>query len=156
MRGLQDAGVLIVGGTSGIGLATAERFLDEGSRGFVAGLEETELKDTLGTLRPVGPIDGIVADVADEDAVEAIVEAAVASLGRIDVLINNAGIAHKAPFLETETDAWDRTIAVNLRGMFLVARAVGRRMAGDGAGGANVNQADTKAAGGGGRAAAYS
>ena len=155
MRGLQDAGVLIVGGTSGIGLATAERFLDEGSRVFVAGLEETELKDTLGTLRPVGPIDGIVADVADEDAVEAIVEAAVASLGRIDVLINNAGIAHKAPFLETETDAWDRTIAVNLRGMFLVARTVGRRMAADGAGGAIVNMASTNALGGEERYAAY-
>jgi 3-oxoacyl-[acyl-carrier protein] reductase len=155
MRGLSGKGVLIVGGTSGIGLATARRFLDEGSRVFVAGLEETELKDTLGVLQPLGPIEGTVGDIGHEAAVDAIVEAAVASLGRIDVLINNAGIAHKAPFLETETEAWDRTIEVNLRGMFLVARAVGRRMAADGAGGAIVNMASTNALGGEERFAAY-
>jgi NAD(P)-dependent dehydrogenase (short-subunit alcohol dehydrogenase family) len=148
MRGLDGTGILIVGGTSGIGLATARRFLQEGSRVFVAGLDETELKDTLVALLPLGPIEGIVGDVADEAAVDAIVDAAAASLGRIEVLINNAGIAHKAPFLETETEAWDRTIAVNLRGMFLVARAVGRRMAADGAGGAIVNMASTNALGG--------
>ena len=155
MRGLDGKGVLIVGGTSGIGLATARRFLDEGSRVFVAGLEETELKDTLVALLPLGPIEGVVGDVADEGAVAAIVDAAAASLGRIDVLINNACIAHKAPFLETETDAWDRTIAVNLRGMFLVARAVGRRMAADGAGGSIVNMASTNALGGEADFAAY-
>jgi NAD(P)-dependent dehydrogenase (short-subunit alcohol dehydrogenase family) len=127
MRGLDGKGVLIVGGTSGIGLATARRFLQERSRVFVAGIDETELKDTLGALQPLGTIEGIVGDVGDEGAVDAIVSAATASLGRIDVLINNAGTAHKSLFLETETEAWDRTIAVNLRGMFLVARAVGLR-----------------------------
>jgi 3-oxoacyl-[acyl-carrier protein] reductase len=155
MRGLDGTGVLIVGGTSGIGLATARRFLEEGSRVFVAGIDETELKDTLGALQPLGTIEGIVGDVGDEGEVDAIVAAATASLGRIDVLINNAGTAHKALFLETETDAWDRTIAVNLRGMFLVARAVGRLMAADGAGGAVVNMASTNALGGEERYAAY-
>jgi len=155
MRGLDGKGVLIVGGTSGIGLATARRFLEEGSRVFVAGVDDTELKDTLGALQRLGTIDGVVGDVSDEPAVDGIVTAAQASLGRIDVLINNAGTAHKALFLETETDAWDRTIAVNLRGMFLVARAVGRRMAADGAGGAIVNMASTNALGGEERYAAY-
>ena len=155
MRGLDAKGVLIVGGTSGIGLATARRFLEEGSRVFVAGLDETELKDTLAALQPLGAIDGLVGDVSDEAAVTAIVDAAVASLARVDVLINNAGTAHKAPFLDTETDAWDRTIAVNLRGMFLVARAVGRLMAADGAGGAIVNMASTNALGGEERYTAY-
>jgi len=155
MRGLGGKGVLVVGGTSGIGLATARRFLEEGSRVFVAGVDETELKGTLGALEPLGTIDGIVGDVAEEDAVETLVDAAASALGRIDVLINNAGIAHKAAFLETATDAWDLTIAVNLRGMFLVARAVGRRMAADGAGGAIVNMASTNALGGEERFAAY-
>jgi NAD(P)-dependent dehydrogenase (short-subunit alcohol dehydrogenase family) len=155
MRGLDGKGVLIVGGTSGIGLATARRFLEEGSRVFVAGIDETELKDTLGALQPLGTIEGIVGDVGDEADVDAIVAASAASLGRIDVLINNAGTAHKALFLETETDAWDRTIAVNLRGMFLVARALGRLMAADGAGGAIVNMASTNALGGEERYAAY-
>jgi NAD(P)-dependent dehydrogenase (short-subunit alcohol dehydrogenase family) len=155
MRGLDGKGVLIVGGTSGIGLATARRFLKEGSRVFVAGIDETELKDTLGALQPLGTIEGIVGDVGDEADVDAIVAASAASLGRIDVLINNAGTAHKALFLETETDEWDRTIAVNLRGMFLVARAVGRLMAADGAGGAIVNMASTNALGGEERYTAY-
>jgi NAD(P)-dependent dehydrogenase (short-subunit alcohol dehydrogenase family) len=155
MRGLDAKGVLIVGGTRGIGSATARRFLEEGSRVFVAGIDETELKDTLGSLQPFGALDGTVGDVGDETAVDAIVGAAAASLGRIDVLINNAGIAHKATFLETGTDAWDRTIAVNLRGMFLVARAVGRLMAADGAGGAIVNMASTNALGGEERYTAY-
>ncbi len=65
-------------------------------------------------------------DVSEEDGAAALVEAAVASLGRIDVLINNAGIARKVRFLDMEPRDWDRTIAVNLRGMFLVAQAVGR------------------------------
>jgi NAD(P)-dependent dehydrogenase (short-subunit alcohol dehydrogenase family) len=148
MRGLDGKGVLIVGGTSGIGLATARRFLEEGSRVFVAGIEDAELKDTRQTLAELGTIDGLAGDVSVEADVDAIVGGATASLPRIDVLINNAGVAHKAPFLETTTDAWDRTIAVNLRGMFLVARDVGRLMAADGAGGAIVNMASTNALGG--------
>ncbi len=155
MRGLDGKGVLIVGGTSGIGLATARRFLEEGSRVFVAGVDDTELKDSLGVLQPLRTIEGIVGDVSDESAVDAIVTAAKASLGRIDVLLNNAGTAHQALVLETETDAWDRTIAVNLRGMFLVARAVGGLWGADGAGGAIVNMASTNALGGEERYAAY-
>jgi NAD(P)-dependent dehydrogenase (short-subunit alcohol dehydrogenase family) len=148
MRGLVGRGVLIVGGTSGIGLATARRFLEEGTRVFVAGIEEAELKETRQTLAELGAIDGLAGDVSVETDVDAIVGGATASLSRIDILINNAGVAHKAPFLETATDAWDRTIAVNLRGMFLIARAVGRLMAADGAGGAIVNMASTNALGG--------
>jgi len=155
MRGLEGKGVLIVGGTSGIGLATARRFLEEGSRVFVAGNDETELKETRATLAERGTIDGVVGDVSIEDDVDAIVRAAIGSLSRIDVLINNAGVADKAPFLETATEAWDRTIAINLRGMFLVARAVGRLMAADGAGGAIVNMASTNALGGEERYTAY-
>jgi 3-oxoacyl-[acyl-carrier protein] reductase len=148
MRGLDGKGVLIVGGTSGIGLATARRFLEERSRVFVAGIEEAELKETRQSLAELGTIDGLAGDVSVETDVDAIVRAANASLSRIDVLINNAGVAHKAPFLETATDAWDRTIAVNLRGMFLVARAVGPQIAADRAGGAVGKNASTNALGG--------
>jgi NAD(P)-dependent dehydrogenase (short-subunit alcohol dehydrogenase family) len=90
----------------------------------------------------------MLADVSHKDDVQALVQGAVAFLGRIDVLINNAGIARKARFLDTDVAAWDRTIAVNLRGMFLVAQAVAKQMARDGAGGAIVNMASTNALGG--------
>ncbi len=144
MRGLDGKGVLIVGGTSGIGLATARRFLEEGSRVFVAGIEDAELKDTRQTLAELGTIDGLAGDVSVETDVDAIVGGATASLSRIDVLINNAGVAHKAPFLETATDAWDRTIAVNLRGMFLVARDGGRRRGEEGEGGGGRGEESTE------------
>ncbi len=149
MRGLEGKGVLISGGTSGIGLATARRFLDERSRVFIAGVDAGELADALTELGgPGATLSGAVADVSREDDVRALVEAAAAFLGRIDVLVNNAGIARKARFLEAEVADWDRTIAVNLRGMFLVAQAVARLMAADGAGGSVVNMASTNALGG--------
>ncbi|MDP9295496.1 MAG: SDR family oxidoreductase [Actinomycetota bacterium] len=157
MRGLRDKGVFISGGTSGIGLATARRFLDEGARAFVSGVAEEEVSAALKHLRggevadgsvADGSIEGATADVSEPEVVRSLLERAGSFLGRIDVLINNAGIARKAAFLQTELGAWDRTIAVNLRGMFLVAQGVARSMVADGGGGVIVNMASTNALGG--------
>ncbi len=149
MRGLRDKGVLISGGTSGIGLATARRFLDEGARVFVGGIDAEEFTSAMASLGGAGPtLAGVVGDVSREDDAVALVDAAGAFLARIDVLINNAGIARKARFLTIEAATWDRTVAVNLRGMFLVAQAVARAMSADGGGGAIVNMASTNALGG--------
>jgi NAD(P)-dependent dehydrogenase (short-subunit alcohol dehydrogenase family) len=142
MRGLETKGVLISGGTSGIGLATARRFLDEGSRVFIGGHDEKQLADALRELAPLGQVEGLAGDVSDEADVERLVGSADAALGRIDILISNAGIARKEPFIEIAAQAWDRTIAVNLRGMFLVVQAVARRMVHEG-GGAIVLMAST-------------
>jgi 3-oxoacyl-[acyl-carrier protein] reductase len=139
--------VLISGGTSGIGRATARRFLEERSRVFVGGNDEAELAATLGELTSLGPIDGLVGDVSDESDVERLVEAAEAAVGGIEVLIGNAGIARKEPFLAITPEAWDRVIAVNLRGMFLVAQAAARHMVARG-GGAIVLMASTNGLGG--------
>jgi NAD(P)-dependent dehydrogenase (short-subunit alcohol dehydrogenase family) len=152
MNGLAGKGVLVSGGTSGIGAAAARRFVEEGSRVVVGGHDEADLKRTLSELDDVA---GWVVDVSGEDEVERFVERAAAHLGRIDILINNAGIARKARFLDTSAEDWDRTNAVNLRGMFLVARAVGRRMAADGMPGVIVNMASTNALGGEADFAAY-
>jgi NAD(P)-dependent dehydrogenase (short-subunit alcohol dehydrogenase family) len=144
MRGLRDKGVLITGGTSGIGLASARRFQQEGARVFVCGIDASELESVVGELI----ISGTVADVRREQDVGRLVNEAAAALDRIDVLINNAGIAKKAGFLDLTPDEWDETIAVNLRGMFLVAQAVARGMLDDARGGAIVNMASTNALGG--------
>ena len=148
MRGLDGKGVLISGGTSGIGLATAKRFLEEGSRVFVAGVDEVEVKSACAELSPNGRAGGLRADVSLEEEVAALVAAGESFLGRVDVLINNAGVADKAKFLDLDAATWDRTIAINLRGMFLVARAVAERMQADGRGGVILNMASTNALGG--------
>jgi 3-oxoacyl-[acyl-carrier protein] reductase len=144
MRGLRDKGVLITGGTSGIGLATARRFQQEGARPFVCGIDRAELDAVMSELS----VPGTLADVRREQDVARLVNEASASLDRIDVLINNAGIAKKARFVDLTPEAWDETIAVNLRGAFLVAQAVARGMLDDGKGGTIVNMASTNALGG--------
>jgi len=153
MRGLADKGTLITGGTSGIGLATAARFLEEGARVFVVGNDDAELGSALTGLG--GAVAGTAADVGVEVDVDRLVAEAEAALGAIDVLINNAGIARKALFLDTSTEMWDRTIAVNLRGMFLVARAVARLMTQASRPGVIVNMASTNALGGEAELTAY-
>ncbi len=138
MRGLRDKGVLITGGSRGIGLATAQRFLEEGARVFICGLEQGEVEQTVQTLAKYGAIQGIQCDVSQEEQVQGLVEKAEQGLRGIDVLIDNAGIAWEESFLDITAEHWDKIIAVNLRGMFLVAREVSKRMVASGKGGAIV------------------
>ena len=142
MRGLRGKRVLISGGSSGIGLATAHRFLDEGSRVFLAGLDQREVDSALAGLRPGGEVSGLACDVSLEGDVARMVAAAHRALGGIDVLINNAGTARRDPFLAIAAGDWDRIVAVNLRGMFLVAQAVSRHMVERG-GGVIINMSST-------------
>ena len=147
MRGLTDKGVLVSGGSSGIGEATVRRFLEEGGRVYLCGLDVDEVRSTIGELSSLGPVDGMACDIGRDDDVARLVDAAETALGSIDVLINNAGIAHKDAFLEMDVAEWDRILRVNLRGMFLVAQAVARRMVTRGSG-VIVNMASTNALGG--------
>jgi len=132
MRGLSEKRVLVTGGASGIGAATAARFLEEGSAVCVldcdaGGLEHiaTELSALAGTVQ---------ADVTDLDEVRAAVDEAVCIMGGIDVLINNAGISIRHDFLAITPEEWDRVIAVNLTGNFYVAQTVARHMMDAGSG----------------------
>ena len=127
MRGLAGKRVLISGGSSGIGLAAARRFLEEGCRVFVAGLDAAEVSRAVAGLRDLGDVAGTGCDVSREADVADLTEAAWRALGGVDVLINNAGTAARQPFLQITPAQWDRILAVNLRGMFLVARAVAAR-----------------------------
>ena len=106
MRGLQGKRVLISGGSSGIGLATAQRFLAEGSRVFLAGLDQGEVDSALAGLSPSGEVSGLACDVSLEGDVTRMVAAAHRALGGIDVLINNAGTARRDPFLAIAAGDW--------------------------------------------------
>jgi len=131
MRGLKGKRVLITGGASGIGAATAKRFLEEGSRVVVLDCNVEALdriKDALPSLSGT-----ICADVSDADAVARAFGELDELLGGLDVLINNAGISIRHSFLDITPQEWRRVMDVNLNGMFFVAQQAARRMlAGDG------------------------
>lgn len=143
MRGLKGKRVLISGGSRGIGKATAQRFLEEGSLVFVCGLDFQEVSATIHEFSDLGKIEGVACDVSLESEVTRLVEAAEHFFGGFDVLINNAGIAWQENFLEITPDNWDRIMAVNLRGQFLVAQAVAKQMVAAGSGGVIVNMSST-------------
>lgn len=125
---------IVTGGLSGIGQATASRFADEGATVIAADLTATAT--TLGddTITPFRT------DVSDPASVDALVQAILDKHGRIDCMVNCAGIAKDIPFLDTPLEVFDRIIAVNLRGTFIIGQAVARAMAANG-GGAIVNVA---------------
>ena len=143
MRGLRGKRVLISGGSSGIGLATAERFLEEGSRVFVCGVGADEVAAAVAGLAPRGEISGLACDVSAEADVARLMAAATRALGGVDVLVNNAGIARRDAFLAIAPANWDRVLEVNLRGMFLVAQAVSRHLVERGDGGVIINMSST-------------
>jgi meso-butanediol dehydrogenase/(S,S)-butanediol dehydrogenase/diacetyl reductase len=131
MRGLNDKRVLITGGASGIGAATAARFLEEGSRVCVIDKSPEaceHLKKELRGLGEAGISEAIIADVTDLMQVEAAFAEAIRLMDGVDVLVNNAGISIRHKFLEITPEEWDRVIAVNLTGVFYVAQTAARHM----------------------------
>ncbi|WP_433257116.1 SDR family NAD(P)-dependent oxidoreductase [Streptosporangium sp. CA-135522] len=147
MRGLTGKRVLVSGGSSGIGAAAARRFLQEGARVFLGGLDRAEVDRAVAELAPLGEVSGLAGDVSSEADVARLVDGAVAALGGVDVLVNNAGTAWREPFLEITPGHWDRIVAVNLRGMFLVAQAVARHLVAQGSGGVILNMSSTNGLG---------
>ncbi|MFF4195865.1 SDR family NAD(P)-dependent oxidoreductase [Nonomuraea sp. NPDC001831] len=148
MRGLAGKRVLISGGSSGIGAATARRFLEEGSRVVLTGLDGDEVERTVAELAPLGEVGGLSGDVSSQDDVARLAAGAIEAMGGLDVLVNNAGTAWREPFLEITPDHWDRIISVNLRGMFLMAQTVARHLVEQGTGGVILNMSSTNGLGG--------
>lgn len=126
MRGLNDKRVVITGGASGIGAATAARFLEEGSRVCVLDRNAQACEHIKQELPALG--EAIIADVTDLMQVEAAFAEAIRLMDGVDVLVNNAGISIRHKFLEITPEEWDRVIAVNLTGVFYVAQTAARHM----------------------------
>ncbi len=141
MRRFEGKGVVITGGASGLGAAGVRRFLEEGGRVLNVDHNAEALKRAVEEMRHLGDVYACVADVSCREDVERMVSEASTKLGRIDVLINNAGIAYEEPFLEIPEDHWDDIIRVNLKGAFLVGQHIGQVMAEHG--GAIVNTSST-------------
>ncbi|MBH3121866.1 SDR family oxidoreductase [Serratia ureilytica] len=116
---------LITGGAAGIGLAIAERYLQNGAR--VALLDRAPQVAEVARQLDTEAALGVVADVTEAASVERAVAQIEAHFGRLDVLVNSAGIVALHPAEELPEAAWDATLAVNLKGVFLTCQAVGRR-----------------------------
>jgi 3-oxoacyl-[acyl-carrier protein] reductase len=126
MRGLKCKRVLITGGASGIGAATAARFLEEGSAVCVLD-RDANANEKLRKQLP-GIAGALHADVSNLKQVQAAFDDAVRIMGGVDVLINNAGISIRHDFLKITPEEWDKVIAVNLTGVFYVAQTAARHM----------------------------
>jgi meso-butanediol dehydrogenase/(S,S)-butanediol dehydrogenase/diacetyl reductase len=132
MRGLEGKTVLVTGGASGIGQATAARFLEEGCAVCVLDLSAEAIERVTGELPALTAV--IQADVSKLEEVHAAVAEAIEAMGSLDVLINNAGISIRHGFLEITPEEWDQVLDVNLKGAFYVAQAAARHMVDRGSG----------------------
>ncbi len=139
----EDKVVLITGAANGLGLGMAEQFLLEGAKIAALDIEKETLEKAY-----AGREDHVfcaVCDVSDYDQVQNAVTAAADHFGRIDILMNNAGICPRAPFLECSKETWDKGIVINLSGNFYMAQAVARVMVEKGTRGVIVNTSSVSA-----------
>ena len=126
---------LITGAAQGIGLATALKFAAEGATVIVCDVQQAGVDSAVAQCRALGTTaDGFVMDVTQRTMVDAVIARVVAQFGRIDTLVNNAGITQDARLQKMTLEQFDRVIDVNLRGVFHCAQAVADVMVAQGSG----------------------
>lgn len=135
---LDNQVVVITGGSSGIGFDAARRFLEAGARLVLSGSRADKLEGAVRALNGEQRVASVVGDVAEPATAQQIAAETKRRFGRVDVLVNNAGIFGVKPFLETTDADLDRYLGVNLKGTFQVTRALVPLMI-EGGGGAIIN-----------------
>lgn len=137
---LQDKVAVVTGAARGIGKAVAEVFAREGASIVLADVEREAGAAAAEAIVAAGGAARFVAcDVGDKGQVDDMVAAAVEAYGRLDVAVANAGVVAAKDFLELDEADWDRTLRVNLKGVFLTGQAAARQMVAQGGGGSIVN-----------------
>jgi len=136
-----DRVVLVTGGGHGIGRAISEVFARDGARVVIADRLASAAESVANAIRKETAAEAlpVEVDVRDAASVEAAVQQVIDRFDQIDVLVNNAGIYPNTPIVEMDEAEWDAVFDTNVKGMFLVSRAVARRMIDRGAGGRIVN-----------------
>lgn len=131
---------VVTGAGAGIGQAIAELFARAGAAIVVADIQADAAETVANGIRAAGGrAIAVAADVSQDTQVAAVMDRALSEFGSLDVLVNNAAIFPKRPFLDVEADFWDKLHSVNLRGTFLCLREAIKRMKAQGSGGAIVN-----------------
>jgi 3-oxoacyl-[acyl-carrier protein] reductase len=120
---------LVTGGSRGIGAAIAALLAEHGAAVVVSARDAGRLQRTVQELEERGAsVHGVVADVGNREDADRLVEAAKARFGRLDLLVNNAGITRDGLLIRMKDDDWDRVMETNLRGAFLMTRAAAKVM----------------------------
>jgi NAD(P)-dependent dehydrogenase (short-subunit alcohol dehydrogenase family) len=137
---LTDRVVIVTGAARGLGRALAKGLASQGARVVIGDLNQDGVTDTADTVRAAGgQVVSARLDVTDAASCEALVRAGVAEFGRIDVLVNNAGIDIVEPMLEITAPAWEQVLNVDLRGVLHMSQPVVRQMIQQGQGGSIIN-----------------
>jgi glucose 1-dehydrogenase len=140
LRRVEGKVALAVGAGGGIGGAGAEALAREGAAMLCADIDGAAAEARAGDIRSAGGRAAAIGlDVTDRAAVDAAVATAVREFGRLDILLDCAGISHRGNFLDLDPGTWDRIIAVNLTGMFHLGQAAARQMVRQGGGGSIIN-----------------
>ncbi|QPF86248.1 SDR family oxidoreductase [Bradyrhizobium genosp. L] len=137
--------VAITGAARGIGKACAERFLADGAKVVISDVDGAALTKTAGGLGHADRLRTVEADVSKRADVDRIVAAAVKEFGRLDVMVNNAGVARNRDFLEISEAEFDDVMGINLKGAFFGVQAAARQMIAQGGGGVVVNMSSVNA-----------
>ena len=132
MKGLSGKNVLVTGGASGIGQATAARFLEEGCAVSILDRSPDARARVAEELPGLAAV--IAADVSDLQQVQAAFVQAIEIMGSVDVAINNAGISIRHDFLDITPEEWDEVLGVNLKGAFYIAQTAAKHMVDRGSG----------------------
>ena len=139
---LLDKVAIISGGGGGIGRAISLRYAQEGAHCVVTDINGDAAASTVEAITQAGGSAFPVAlDVTSERDIARLVDTVVETAGRIDILVNNAAIFDMQPLLEVTRDSWDRTFAINTKGLFFTLQAVAQRMVDQGEGGKIINMA---------------
>jgi 3-oxoacyl-[acyl-carrier protein] reductase len=148
MKGPLDGKVAIVtGGSRGIGAEIGARLAEDGAAVVVSGRDADRLQRAVRDLEARGGAAlGVAADAASREDCERLVSAARQHFGRIDILVNNAGVTHDELLIRMKDEDWDRVIEVNLRGAFMMTRAVSKALVRQKHGGRIINITSTAGA----------
>jgi 3-oxoacyl-[acyl-carrier protein] reductase len=148
---------IVTGGSRGIGAAIAALLAESGAAVVVSGRDADRLERAVKEMQGVaGTVAGVVADVARREDADRLVESAKERFGRIDILVNNAGITRDGLLIRMKDEDWDSVMEVNLRGAFLLTRAVVKALVRQKQGGRVINITSTAGAMGNAGQANYS